>query len=533
LVSLEARTFSLYSVSTPVLSIDPNTLSKDIEQLHKLVVELCEKLKHEASEKDKYRSLLRELLEAQNNRKSERLSKDQLALFETLWKTQQPDEEEGVQEPPEPSAEEEQKTEKPATQKHPGRQPLARHLVRERIVHDLAESEKHCHCCGKDLHLVGEETSERYEFIPAVMKVIEDVRLKYACDCTMKRADKPAQPIEKSTAGASVLAQVIVSKFADHLPLHRQEKMFERHGVEVSRKTMGGWLAQCACRLELLYASAKKVLFQSKVIGTDDTGVKVLDPSLNFARTGRIWPYVGDIPHPVVVYDYTPTRGRDGPAKFLEGYTGYLQADAYSVYDAFFKPARGLIEVGCMMHARRYFFKALESDQAHMGPALHLIGRLYGVEDRARELTGEQRLALRERVSAPVVEKLRRYLDKIRDEVLPKSPAAAAVRYALNQWEALTRFLKDGDLEIDNGATERANRGIAIGRGNWTFFGSDAGGRTAAILMSFIAMCKRNAVEPFAWFRDVLTRIAGHPVHRIEELLPHNWKALAQVANQP
>lgn len=519
----------IYAESTLVLTVDPNALPKDIDQLHKIVVELCERLKHETSEKDKFRSLLRELLDAQSNRKSEQLSKDQLALFETLWKAEQSDEEK--EEDGEP-AEEQQQPEKPQTKKRGGRQPLARHLVRERVIHDLAESEKHCHCCGKDLHLVGEETSERYEFIPAVMKVVEDVRLKYACDCTMKRADKPAQPIEKSTAGASVLAQVIVSKFADHLPLHRQEKIFERHGVEISRKTMGGWMAQSGDLLEVLYGAAKDVLFRSKVVGTDDTGVKVLDPSLNFARTGRIWPYVGDVQHPVVVYDYTPTRGRDGPAKFLQGYTGYLQADAYAVYDAFFKPARGLIEVGCMMHARRYFFKALDSDQPHMGPALHLIARLYAVEERARGLTGAERLELRKRLSGPVAQKLNQYLLKIRDEVLPKSPAASAVRYALNQWEALTRFLKDGDLEIDNGATERANRDIAIGRGNWTFFGSDAGGRTAAILMSFIAMCKRNKVEPFAWFRDVLTRIATHPINRIEELLPHNWKTLPQADNQ-
>jgi transposase len=256
----------------------------------------------------------------------------------------------------------------------------------------------------------------------------------------------------------------------------------------------------------------------------------VLDPKLSFARTGRIWPYVGDAHHPVVVYDYTPTRSRDGPAKFLEGYSGYLQADAYSVYDAFFKPARGLTEVGCWMHARRYFFKALDSDQQHIGPALHLIGRVYGVEDRAKGLTGEERLQLRRRLSAPVMEKLHKYLLELQEEVLPKSPAARAVRYSLNQWEALTRFLQDGDLEIDNGATERANRDIAIGRGNWTFFGSDNGGKTAAVLLSFIAMCKRNAVEPFAWFRDVLSRIAAHPIHRIEELLPHNWKPLAATA---
>jgi transposase len=507
--------------------IDPNTLPKDVDVLQKIVVDLCQQLQHESTEKDKYRSLLRELLEAQRNRKSEQLSKDQLALFEELWKARQP--EAGSEEPAAAGTEAEKPPEAPE-KKRTGRQPLAKNLVRERIVHDLAEAEKHCDDCGKDLHLISEESSERYEYIPAQLKVIEDVRLKYACDCTVKTADKPLQPIEKSTAGASLLAQVIVSKFADHQPLHRQEKIFARQGVEISRKTMGGWMSSVADLLNPLYQVGKRVLFESKVIGTDDTGVKVLDPKLSFARTGRIWPYVGDAYHPVVVYDYTPTRGRDGPAKFLEGYQGYLQADAYSVYDAFFKPARGLIEVGCWMHARRYFFKALESDQPHMGPALYLIGRLYSVEDRARGLTGEERLELRQRLSAPVMEKLHQYLLEIREVVLPKSPAAKAVRYALNQWEALKRFLKDGDLEIDNGATERANRDIAIGRGNWTFFGSDNGGNTAAVLLSFTAMCKRNAVEPFAWFRDVLSRIATHPINRIEELLPHNWKALAAAA---
>jgi hypothetical protein len=270
----------------------------------------------------------------------------------------------------------------------------------------------------------------------------------------------------------------------------------------------------------------KKEVLSSKVIGTDDTSVKVLDRKLPFARTGRIWPYVGDTHHPVIVYDYTPTRSRAGPAKFLEGYKGYLQADAYSVYDAFFKSQRGMTEVGCWMHARRYFFKALESDEPHMGPALHLIARLYAVEERARtlSLSAEQRLALRQRVSAQLVGKLHQYLLVLQPEVLPKSPSGAAVRYALNQWEALTRFLDDGELEIDNGATERANRDIALGRGNWTFFGSDGGGQTAAVLRSFIASCKRCGVEPFAWFRDVLSRIPAHSINRLSELLPHNWQ---------
>lgn len=506
-------------------AIDPSSLPDDVETLRKIVADLCRQLGHEVSEKDKLRSLLRELLAARQDRKSERLSKEQMALFEELWKAGETE----IREEEEPEADAE-KPEETQPKKRSRRQPLARNLVRERIVHDLAEAEKHCEGCGKDLRLISQESSERYEYVPASLKVIEDVRLKYACDCTVKTAAKPEQPIEKSTAGASLLAKVIVDKFADHLPLHRQEQILRRHGVEISRKTMGGWLPAVADLLGLLYQAGKKVLFESKWVGTDDTGVKVLDRKLPFARTGRIWPYLGDARHPVIVFDYTPTRGRDGPMRFLEGYRGYLQADAYSVYDAFFKPARGLTEVGCMMHMRRYFFKALDSDRERMGKALHLIGRLYAVEDRARGLTGGERLELRRRLSAPVMAKLHAYLLDIRDEVLPKSAAARAVRYSLNQWKALTRFLEDGDLEIDNGATERANRAIAVGRGNWTFFGSDNGGRTAAVLMSFIATCRRNEVEPFAWFNDVLSRIAAHPANRIAELLPHNWKPLPSPA---
>jgi len=182
----------------------------------------------------------------------------------------------------------------------------------------------------------------------------------------------------------------------------------------------------------------------------------------------------------------------------------------------------------CWMHARRYVFKALETDEQRMGPALHLIARLYGVEERTKVLglSAEQRFTLRLRVSTRLLEKLNKYLRELQREVLPKSPSGAAVRYVLNQWEALTRFLEDGELEIDNGATERANRDIALGRGNWTFFGSDVGGQTAAVLRSFIATCKRCGVEPWAWFCDVLAHIPAHSITKLSELLPHNWKSL-------
>jgi transposase len=331
------------------VAVDPKHLPDDAKVLQQIVLDLMAQLERECTERNKIETLLRELLDARRTRKSEQLSEDQLALFAAALRTREAEQQTSAKDDgsdddsPAPGA-----GESAPKKRTGGRQPLPAHLERKRILHDVAEQDKHCPVCNQDLRPIGEETSERYEYIPAQLIVIEDVCRKYACDCTVKTATKPPQPIEKSTAGASLLAQVIVAKVADHLPLNRQEKIFERHGAEISRKTMGGWMAQCADLLQPLYASAKQVLFESKVIGTDDTGVKVLDPKLPFARTGRIWPYYGDNDHPVILYDYTATRERAGPEEFLKGYRGHLQADAYAGYDAFFRdPGRGLIEVGC------------------------------------------------------------------------------------------------------------------------------------------------------------------------------------------
>ncbi len=509
------------------MAFDLNQVPDDPQVLRQIVLDLAAQLDWHSLEKNKLEGLLRELLDARHARKRERLSEEQLALFEAAWQARQqeaeapaPEDSDDDQDPPHGGPPDEVANQ---PKKRGGRQPLSPNLKRQRIVHDLPEADKHCAGCAQDLRHIGEDTSSRYEYIPASLIVIEDACLKYACECTVRTAGKPPQPIEKSTAGASLLAQVVVAKFADHQPLHRQEKIFARHGVEISRKTMGGWMGQSAALLEPLYQSLKNALLESKVIGTDDTTVKVLDRKLDVARIGRIWPYLGDQEHPVIVYDYTPTRERAGPDKFLGDYRGYLQADAYAGYDAFFTPERGMIEVACWMHGRRYFRKALESDERQMGPALVLIAKLYRVEDQARGLTGQDRLEVRQRLSRPVMNKLHSYLLEIQPQVLPKSPAAVAVRYTLNQWEALNRFLEDGDLEIDNGATERANRDVAIGRNNWTFFGSDQGGNTDAVLRSFVASCKRVGVEPFAWFRDVLSRVASHPITALTKLLPQHW----------
>jgi transposase len=496
--------------------VDPKTLPQDAETLKRMLVDVTAQL-------DRSERLLRQLLQAKTGRKSEQLSREQLALFAAEAGLTQPEpeapEDDSGQTPPASASGD-------GSSKQRGRKPLPPHLKRERVEHDLPETEKHCAQCDQDLRRIGEQVSERYEYLPAQMKVIEDACFTYACACTMKTASKPAQPIEKSTAGASVLSQVIVSKYADHLLLHRQAKMFARHGVELADQTLCDWMAQCAQLLEPLHQRLKWYVLSSKVVGTDDTPVKVLDRKLKQARKGRIWPYVGDRDHPAVIYDYTPTRERAGPEEFLKSYRGYLQADAYVAYDSFFlQPDRGMMEVGCWAHARRHVHQAQDSDPSRMRTILLMIAELYRVEKLARDrgLTGEDLRLLREQGSRPILEKLHDYLREIRQELLPKSEAGQAVNYILKNWAALTRYCDNPDLAIDNNRTERSLRGWAIGRNNWTFFGSDRGGRTAAVLRSFVASCELVRVDPFAWFHDVLSRIAEHPITRLEELLPHRW----------
>lgn len=479
---------------------------------------------------DKTQRLLRQLMEAKSGTRSEQLSSDQLRLFAQELGAAEIEapgaaaetEDNGGDVPSGSTSGKDKEESRPR-----GRRPLPSHLKRERIEHDLTEQEKHCASCSQDLRPIGEETSERYEYIPAQLMVIEDVCKKYACACTVKTATKPPQPIEKSVAGASLLAQVIVGKIADHLPVHRQAKIFRRFGVEIADQTMCGWMRQSAELLDPLYLRLKQFVLSSKVVGTDDTPVKVLDRSLPRAtRKGRFWPYLGDRDHPAAVFDYTPSRERAGPEMFLKHYRGYLQADAYVAYDAFFtNPERGLVEVACWAHTRRHFHKALGTDSARMGAVLAYIAQLYGIEKQARRsgLAGEDVRLLREHASRPVLEKLRAYLEKIREQVLPKSEAGQAVNYALKNWTALTRYLEDGDLSIDNNHTERSLRGIAVGRHNWTFVGSDQGGKMMAVLRSFVASCELAKVDPFAWFHDVLARIGQCSIQQLDQLLPHSW----------
>ena len=402
------------------------------------------------SQLDRTERLLRQLLQAKTGCRSEQLSREQLALFAAELGMGLPETEESDDHSDEPPA----GTTASGSGKPRGRKPLPQHLKRERIEHDLQDQEKHCAACDQDLRRIGEEVSERYEYLPAQMKVIEDACFTYACACTVRTAGKPPQPIEKSTASASVLAQVIVSKLADHLPLHRQAKMFRRHGIEIAEQTMCDWMAQSAELLRPLYERLKRHVLASKVVGTDDTPVKVLDRNRGQARKGRIWPYVGDQEHVAVIYDYTATRERAGPEEFLREYRGYLQADAYVAYDSFFlKPERGMVEVGCWAHARRHVHQAVDNDPSRMRTLLLMIAELYRVEKLARQraLRGEDLRLMREQGARPVLEKLHAYLRAIQEQLLPKSEAGQAVNYILKNWTALTRYC-DNPESVETGA---------------------------------------------------------------------------------
>jgi len=408
-----------------------------------------------------------------------------------------------------------------------GRTPLPAFLPRQRVEHALPDAQCTCAACGARLVKIGEETSEQLDYTPASLFVTEHVRFTYACRACedhLVTSPLPAQPIDKGRPGPGLLAQVITAKYADHLPLNRQGDIFARHGVDLSRQTLCDWVAAAAELLEPVYRDLQARVLGGKVIHTDDTPVPVQDRTRTQTRAGRLWVYVGDA-HPAdLVYDYSATRSRAGPLAFLGDFRGYLQADAYAGYDALYATGR-VVEVGCWAHARRYFWEAKDSDAARALPALGVIQQLYRVETEAKPLDAAARRALRQAQAPPVLERFKAWLDEQAGVVLPKSPIGEAVHYARAQWTALTRYLEDGDLTIDNNASERALRRVVTGRKNWLFCGSDAGGQRAAILYSIVATCKAHGIDAWAYLRDVLARISTHPNRRRAELLPRHWKA--------
>ncbi len=469
---------------------------------------------------------LAQLLRRVYGRSSERIDASQLLLFGQALAAA----------PAPTSTAEEPTTSAPKRRGH-GRRPLPSDLPRHRIEHPIDPEELTCPCCGEERLRIGELVSEQLEYTPASLFVLEHVRGKYACrQCedggvvTAERASE-GQVIEKGLPGPGLVAHVITSKHCDHLPLYRQERIFARHGVQIARSTMCSWLRESAKLLTPLHTLMCERIRQSKVIHTDDTPLPVQEKGRGRTKTGRLWVYLGDDTSggPYTIYEYTPTRKRDGPASWLQDFNGYLQADAFGGYDGIYARSGGgdVIEVACWAHARRKIHDARLSDPARALHALGMIRLLYDIEKQAKELDVDERAGLRQREAVPILNELHAWLIDQREQVLPKSPLGQAIQYALNHWDALVRYTSDGNLAIDNNAAERAIRPLTIGRKNYLFAGSDGGGRTAAILYSLTASARRHELDPFVYLRDVLARIGSTPISQIEQFLPDRWAATA------
>ena len=402
-----------------------------------------------------------------------------------------------------------------------GRRSLPADLRRETEVIDVQDAEKLA--VGGTWVKIGEAVSEKLDYTPSSLFVRRIVRPKYVVRFEAKPdhlhiAELPPEAMPKSKAAPGLVADIIVSKLVDHLPLYRQEKRYARQGIKLSRSTLCGWLAEAAEVLAPLYELHKARVLSAKVVHTDDSPIPVQDRTREHCRTGRIWAYVSK--HGVV-YDATEDRCRDGPAKFLKGFGGYLQCDAYAGYDDIFARSQGkIIEVACWAHARRKFVEAEATSPQLAHEAVARIKALYAIEHEAKDLDSVARAAMRQRQAKPLLDAMKEWLDHEQRAALPKTPIAEAINYALNQWSALNVYLRDGDLAIDNNLAERAIKPFAIGRKNWMFFGSDRGGRTLATLASFTATCELLKLNPWICLRETLTKLPTTPVDQLVKLLP-------------
>lgn len=419
---------------------------------------------------------------------------------------------------------------------------LPDHLPREEQVHRPETTAAHhdahgepcgCSACGGRLRLIGREVSEQLEYVPARFKVIRHVRPKLACvKCqTIFQALAPSRPIAKGVAAPGLLAHVMVAKYCDHIPLYRQSGIYARERVEIDRSTMSGWVEQCEQLFDPLVAALGRYVMAAQKVHADDTPVKVLQPGAGKTKQGRLWVYVRDdrpaanVAPPAAWFRYSPNRKGEHPRAHLKGFRGTLQADAYGGWNGIYASG-AVIEAACWAHARRpwwdLYCESGRSEDSIAAQALGRIRELYAIEQEIRGRPPDYRREQRQARAGPLLRDMHEWLTGLLGRVSAKSELAQAIGYSLTRWKALTRYVEDGRIEIDNNAAERALRGVALGRGNYLFMGSDAGGERAAALYSLVETAKLNGLDPEAYLRDVLARIADHPINRVDELLPWN-----------
>ena len=406
------------------------------------------------------------------------------------------------------------------------RQPAAQ--VLEVVTERIEPVEKVCPHCGQAKCEIGCEKSERFEYVPAKIIRHEILRPKLACACKqggVSIAPLPPQVIEQGQAGASLVAHVMLSKYVDHLPLHRQRQQLARLGVNFAASTLGDVVAKGADWLVPLARVMKATLLAGDYVQVDETPVRVQDPDVaGKCATGWLW--VLGKPGGDVIFEFHPSRGKACAQALLGNYQGYLQRDGYGVYGSLAKDQPGLIPVGCWAHARRKMVEALEDAEPEAAPLVDELRKLYWIERHAREeaLSAEQRHQLRNEKARPILAALHPRLEVVREKTLPQSPLGKAVRYSLNEWAALTRYLEDGRLEIDNNLTENAIRPSAVGKRNWLFIGHPEAGWRAAVIYSLTVSCQRRGIEPWEYLRDVLRRLPSLKQSELHTLLPANWK---------
>jgi transposase len=458
-------------------------------------------------------------------KKSEKLDPNQRLLFEQLYEETRAKIEQ--QQEKQKKSETTPKKKKKKNDNHKGRNPLPSDLPRKTIEIEPSEEEKTCPVCHNPKTVIGTETTEVLEYIPASFFVKQYVRYKLGCkpcESEISIGQLPPRAIDKGIAGEGLLAHIITSKYSDHLPLNRLENIFKRNGVDITVSNMCDWVAKCADLLDPLVKRMHQKILRSPKINTDDTKIPVKNKNRKGSTyNGYLWTYIDDKFN--VVFDFTPNRSRNGPINFLGDYDGFVQADAYSGYDEFFRKGKAT-EIGCNSHARRKFEYALDSDPVRASHIMVLYGRLYEIEKRAKEenYSDEKLLEARQTEALPIFDEIWSAVNEYKDQVLPKSPMGKAITYAFNQWDALVRYTSDPILDIDNNLSERTLRMVCLGRKNYLFAGSEAGAQRAAIFYSLVASCKLNGLDPFAYFDDVLRKVSTHRADKIDELLPCNWK---------